>query len=123
MKVSGYQRLGLAEREEISRFLAAGSGIRDIAHILNRNPGTISREVNRAGTNRYTYRAMRSEKRARRNAAKRRGGKMKLGAHRKLWAYVCQKLLIRWSPEQIASRIIKDYPDNMVMRISPEAIY
>lgn len=123
MKVSSYKRLGLAEREEISRFLAADCGISYIARTLNRNPGTISREVNRAGTNRYTYRAMRSENRARRNAAKRRGGKMKLGAHRKLWAYVCEKLLVRWSPEQIASRIIKDYPDNTVMRISPEAIY
>lgn len=123
MKVPSYQRLGLAEREEISRFLAAGCGIRKIARILNRNPGTISREVNRAGTNRYSYRAMRSENRARRNAAKRRGGKMKLGAHRKLWVYVYEKLLIRWSPEQIASRIIKDYPDSTAMRISPEAIY
>lgn len=123
MKALGYQRLGLAEREEISRFLAAGYGIRDIARTLNRNPGTISREVTRAGMNRYTYRAMRSEKRARRNAAKRRSGKMKLGANSELWAYVREKLLIRWSPEQIASRIIKDYPANMVMRISPEAIY
>lgn len=120
---SKYRRLGLGEREEISRSLASGYTLRQIARILNRDPGTISREVNRAGMNRYTYRAVRSQNRARRNAAKRRRGKMKLGGQPELWAYVCEKLLGRWSPEQIASRIIIDYPDNEVMRISAETIY
>ncbi len=120
---AGYRRLDLAEREEISRSLAAGHGIRAIASDLNRSPSTISREINRAGMNRYSYRAARSQRRARRNAAKRRSGKLKLTANPELWAYVCEKLLIRWSPGQIASRIRKDYPDNELMRISSESIY
>lgn len=39
--------LTLAEREEISRSLAAGHSIRSIARLLNRAPSTVSREINR----------------------------------------------------------------------------
>src|SRR3954469_15890071 len=38
-------RLSLAEREEISRGLAAGLSVRAIAAVLGRAPSTISREV------------------------------------------------------------------------------
>lgn len=120
---ASYRRLDLAEREEISRSLASWCGIREIARKLNRSPSTISREVNCAWMNRYTYRAARSQRRAGRNSAKRRSGKLKLDANPKLWKYVREKLLVRWSPGQIARRIRKDYPDNKLMRISAEAIY
>ena len=39
--------LSLAEREEISRGLAAGRSIRTIAALLGRAPSTISREIGR----------------------------------------------------------------------------
>jgi len=123
MEQKTYRRLCLEEREEISRFLANGAGFREIGRKLGRSQGTISREVSRGGMNRYTYRALRSERRACRNASKRRGGKRRLKADKKLWHYVKQKLLVRWSPEQIESRIIKDYPDSASMRISSETIY
>ena len=42
-------RLSLAEREEISRGLAAGESIRTIAVTLGRAPSTVSREVNANG--------------------------------------------------------------------------
>lgn len=123
MEPEKYSRLCLEEREEISRFLSNGLGFREIGRKLGRSPCTISREVSRGRMNRYTYRALQSERRARRNAAKRRGGKRRLKSDRKLWCYVEQKLLIRWSPEQIESRIKKDYPDSATMRISSETIY
>src|ERR1700757_1196747 len=41
--------LSLAEREEISRGIAAGSTLRAIARGLNRAPSTISQEVRRHG--------------------------------------------------------------------------
>lgn len=118
-----YRRLDICEREEISRGLAAGKGIRFISHQLGRAPSTVSREVNRSGRGRDSYRAMLSQRRSQRNARKRRGGKRQLKANQSLWEYVCKKLLMRWSPEQIVRRMRKDYPDNMGMRISAEAIY
>jgi IS30 family transposase len=123
MEGRGYQRLGLHEREEISRYLAQGRSFREIARELSRHVSTISREVNQAGMNRYTYRAVRSERRARRNAGKRRRGRYKLRWNGRLWEYILGKLTLRWSPEQIAQALKKEYPDDHTMRISSEAIY
>ena len=41
--------LTLAEREEISRGLAAGHSLRAIASVLERSPSTVSRELKRNG--------------------------------------------------------------------------
>ena len=119
----GYWRLGLNEREEISRLLAQGRSFREIAKTISRDVSTISREVNRAGMNRNTYRAARSHRRAERNAGKRKRGKRKLGGNQRLWKYIRGKLELRWSPEQIAQSLRKEYPDERAMRISHEAIY
>jgi len=41
-----------------------------------------------------------------------------------LWKYILKKLRKKkWSPRQIAEELEKDYPLDMTMRISPEAIY
>src|SRR5258708_5826368 len=48
--------LRLEEREEISRGIAAGQSIRQIAHGLGRAPSTVSREIRRNGGSRH-YRA------------------------------------------------------------------
>jgi IS30 family transposase len=50
-------RLSLAEREEVSRGLAAGLSIRTIAAGLNRSPSTVCREV-KANGGRAKYRAL-----------------------------------------------------------------
>ena len=55
--------LVLAEREEISRGIAAGRSIRRIAASLGRSPSTISREVARHG-GRSSYRATEADARA-----------------------------------------------------------
>jgi len=118
-----YRRLTLREREEISRFLARGESINDIAKAISREVSTVSREINQAGMNKYTYRAERSDRRSKRNAGKRKRGKYKLRASRMLWEYVKNKLALLWSPEQIAQSLKKEYPDERNMRISHEAIY
>ena len=41
-----YKRLSFIEREEISRQLAYGNNIRNIANILKRTPSTVYREIN-----------------------------------------------------------------------------
>lgn len=55
--------LRVAEREEISRGLVAGSSFREIAKHLDRPPSTISREVGRNG-GREKYRATTADGRA-----------------------------------------------------------
>src|SRR3989338_5017574 len=114
-----YTRLSLAEREEISRELAAGSRLRAIARRLGRAPSTIGRELHRAERTRSTYRATRGQHVARRLAQRPR----KLVTHTRLQAYVHAQLTQRWSPEQIATRLQAEYPNDPTMRVSHETIY
>lgn len=118
-----YQRLTHEEREEISRQLAIGQSLREIAKNLGRSPSTISREVSKGSANRYIYRALRAQSRAYRNYKKRRGSKRKLAINIELQVYVHEKLRLKWSPEQIAHNLKKEYPLNENMRVSHEAIY
>ena len=118
-----YKRLSDLEREEISRLLSQKHSFRDIAKELKRNVSTISREIRAGSCNKYTYRAIKAQNRARRNAAKRKIGKHKLSGNQDLWAYIRKKLKKKWSPRQIAEELKKDYALDMTMRISPEAIY
>lgn len=118
-----YHRLSADEREEISRMLVSGCSLRVIARSLGRSISAISNEVSAGGCNRYLYRATRAQRRAERNARKRRRGKRKVLLLPRLRRYVHAKLRLRWSPEEIAARIVARYPDDMTMRISPETIY
>jgi len=88
-----------AEREEISRGLAAGSSLRQIARTLHRAPSTISHEVAR-NTRAQTYRAIRANEHAWDQA--RRPKLSRLARNRKLRYIVANKLALDWSPEQIA---------------------
>ena len=113
-------RLSLGEREELSRALLAGESFRQIAARLGRATSTISREV-AANGRREAYRAWSAEE----NAAKRsrRPKPMKLAEHPRLCREVERRLLDRWSPQQIAARLVCDYPDDLTMRVSHETIY
>lgn len=118
-----YKRLSDLEREEISRMLSQKCSFHDIAKTLNRDASTISREVKAGSCNRYTYRAIKAQNRAKRNLSKRKAGKYKLNDRLELLVYIKRKLKKKWSPRQIAEELKKDYPLDMTMRISPEAIY
>jgi len=60
-----YCRISLTEREEISRGLASGKSLTQIAGELLRSKSTLSREVNYSRKlNRLTYRAFNAHRRA-----------------------------------------------------------
>lgn len=112
--------LTLAEREEISRGLATGSSLRQIARALHRAPSTISREVAR-NTKSQSYRATRAEEHAWDQA--RRPKLSRLALNRKLRYIVASKLALDWSPEQIAGWLKRAYPDEVSLHVSHETIY
>jgi IS30 family transposase len=113
-------RLSLADREELSRGLVAGDSLRRIAARLGRATSTISREVAWNGP-RDGYRAWRAESTAARRA--RRPKPAKLATHPRLCREVERRLGEHWSPQQIAARLVRDYPDDLGMRVSHETIY
>ena len=113
-------RLSLAEREEISRGLAAGVSVRAIARSLGRAPSTVCREI-AANGGPLRYRACDADKRAVRKL--RRPKPAKLARCPRLREVVEAKLELRWSPQQIAAWLQVAYPDDLEMRVSHETIY
>src|SRR3989344_4818810 len=120
-----YRRLTNREREEISRGLAAGISQVEMARILNRHPSTISREIGRGSgrRSRSEYRAFSAGRKAMTRASSRRLGKSRLAKEARLRRYILTGLSREWSPKEIQERLEKEYPLDMTMRISHEAIY
>jgi IS30 family transposase len=112
--------LSLAEREMISRGIAAGAGVRALARELGRAPSTIARELARNG-GRTCYRATCADARA--WTAARRPKLCKLATQPRLCRVVARKLQANWAPEQIAGWLRRRYPADATMTISHEAIY
>ena len=112
--------LGMAEREEISRGVAAGESCRQIAARLERAPSTVSRELARNG-GRHRYRAQAADAAAFGRAQRPKPAKLVLQP--RLRAVVEAKLALRWSPQQIAGWLLLAYPQDPVMRVSHETIY
>lgn len=112
--------LTLLEREEISRGLARGMGIREIADLVGRSASTISREVSRnGGVSRY--RAADADLAAWDRA--RRPKRCRLAMHPRLRRLVATKLALDWSPQQIAGWLERRYPEDDTMHVSHETIY
>jgi IS30 family transposase len=112
--------LTLAEREEISRGLAAEHSIRMIAAGLGRAASTVSREVNAHG-GRHRYRAAKADRDAWARAA--RPKRCKLSTNSVLRDMVEEKLQRRWSPQQIAGWLKLTFPTSPEMQVSHETIY
>jgi IS30 family transposase len=112
--------LTLAEREDISRGIASGSSIREIAKGLQRPVSTVSREVSRHG-GRPLYRASEADLQAWESAL--RPKVCLLAIDEKLRTIVASKLILDWSPEQISAWLKVRYPRNESMRVSHETIY
>ena len=112
--------LTLAEREEISRAVAAGQSIYSIAASLGRAPSTIYREINRNG-DQECYRASQADQAAWDRAH--RPKTCKLVENRTLAHIVAGKLKMQWSPEQIAGWLKHTYPNDENYQVSHETIY
>jgi IS30 family transposase len=125
MHKTRYRRLTNREREEISRGLSAGMTQAGIARRLYRHPATISREIRRNTGSRAgsAYLAFSANRKAAVRASSRRSGKSRLAREARLRAYVLTGLRREWSPREIQERLKKEYPLDMTMRISHEAIY
>jgi IS30 family transposase len=113
-------RLSFEERVEIHRGVKRGDSIREIARGLGRAPSSVSREVNR-NRGRGSYHPGFAQHRARDEA--RRPKVFKLEAHPRLARWIAQRLVKRWSPDQIAGRLRRDHPNDPRWWVSPETIY
>jgi IS30 family transposase len=115
-----HKHLSAEERLFIELFLGQDKTIREVANALNRSHTSISRELRRNSTL-SGYRAVTAQKRA--ESRRKQPRHFRRQQYAPLVAYVDMKLRRDWSPEQIANRLCRDYPDDNCMRISPEAVY
>jgi IS30 family transposase len=112
--------LTFAEREDISRGIASGCSIREIARGLDRAASSVCREVARHG-GRPGYRAHDADHQAWVSAL--RPKRCLLGINRKLRDMVASKLILDWSPEPISGWLKNQYPNDESLRVSHETIY
>ena len=115
-----YKHLTKDERDLLSVLKSKGHKIREIARALDRDPGTISRELKRNAPPVHTryYLAHKAHDRARQRAvASRTHQRLKNDQIRK---HVKRKIKKGWSPELIAGRLKELHPE---LSISHEAIY
>ena len=113
--------LTFAEREEIALARARGETMRAIARRLRRSPSTISRELRRNADRCGGYRATTAHARAYERASRPKSAK--LATNLALRQIVQDDLARRFSPEQIAGRLRRRFPDDPEMWVSTETIY
>jgi len=115
-----YRHLSDAERETLSLGLAHGQSLRTMATVLGRAPSTLSREHTRNARG-QPYRACTAQTLATARAHQPRRPRKLLDPW--LWQYVRSHLAEGCSPEQIAGRLRREYPDDMRKHLSAETIY
>ena len=106
--------------EDISRGIASGSSLREIARGLDRAASSVCREVARHG-GRPTYRAQDADQQAWVSAL--RPKHCLLAENRRLRDIVASRLILDWSPEQISGWLKNQYPNDESLRVSHETIY
>ena len=121
MQKNVYTHMSVDERETLSLGLAQGRSLRTMATVLGRAPSTVSREHARNTTRGRPYRACAAQTLAATRARQPRRSRKLLDPW--LWQYVRTHLAQGCSPEQIAGRLRRAYPDDMRKRLSTETIY
>ena len=120
MRTRFYRHMSAEERETLSLGLAHGHSLRTMASVLGRAPCTVSRELARNAV-RGPYRACTAHTLASARARQPRRSRKLLNPW--LWQYVRTHLGQGCSPEQIAGRLRREYPDDMQKHLSTETIY
>jgi IS30 family transposase len=98
----------------------------EIARRIDRHRSTIGRELHRFKRHPSwpyyrQYMPDSADTLARERRARPRGARW--ARHRPLLAYVLRRLRQEWSPQQIAGRLLLDFPDDAQMRVSHQTIY
>jgi IS30 family transposase len=132
--------LSMAEREEIAVGWERGLNKAEIAQAIGRHASTVGRELDRNQTRRrpppfsctergrarpqhqqLLYRAGNAQAKAEQRARRPKPGKLAINLE--LHAEVQDRLIKRWSPEQIARTLRQDFPEQPEMQVSHETIY
>jgi transposase, IS30 family len=130
------RRLSIIEREQILAGITVEKSIRQIARELGRHPSTVLKELRKNMSHQQYRRRSRkgfpaqqpwnysphlAQLRADKKAS--RPKQAKLVINPRLRTEVEDRLKHKHSPEQIAQRLVTDFPDDAELRVSHETIY
>ncbi|MET4782801.1 IS30 family transposase [Glaciihabitans sp. UYNi722] len=113
--------LTFAEREDIAVRRAIGQSLRVIGAAVGRSASTISRELRRNNVPGSGYRATTAHALAYERASRPKPAKLHVNVE--LRAKVEKDFQKKYSPEQIAGRLKREFPGREEMWVSPETIY
>jgi IS30 family transposase len=118
----GYRRLALADRSLIhaARGLPEPLGVRSIARLLGVAPSTVSREIRAHRMPDGYYNADVAHHRAMIRRPRTRPRRLDDPALRR---EVMSRLNTKFSPQQVAGELRREFPDQMEMQVSHETIY
>ena len=97
-----YKHLSIEERSCIRKYYVDGLSYREIARLLGRNPSTISREFKRNRTHMYDVPTYYPHTAQRKYLLRRSYCHRGMFRSQEVIDYINEKLLLTWSPEQIA---------------------
>lgn len=117
--------LSAEDRVHIGRWLAEKLSYREIGRRLGRSASTIQREVKRNSSDGSGYRSRYIATAAQRQAfiRGRRPKPLKIQPGTELYSRVEEGLVNKLSPEQVAGRLKRDFPDRPELHVSHESIY
>ncbi len=116
-----HNKISSAERDKIAQLVSQKVGVREIARRLARSPSSISDELTRNSHKEAGYIAIHAQQLT--NERRMSAGKRCPLKNNKIYAYVLGKLLLGWSPEQIAGRLEKNHQKDSSWHIHHETIY
>lgn len=116
-----YTHLTREEREVISQMHFAGHSNAAIARKLGRAPSTIGRELTRNAATDGSYSACRAQQQA--ADRKRQRPRMRKMDDADINTYVRMRLTQRWSPDQIAGRLKREFAGDCQRQVSHQTIY
>ena len=120
-----YIHFTLEERKYLQQLLSEGYSFRRIAAILERSPSSISREVrrnkakykpHRKPDNQYWYNHWRAQNLYIRRRREHVRAGLQPGSEQ--WDYIVKNLQVFWTPEEIANRWNRDYPERKPLCVS-----
>ena len=120
-----YIHFTLEERKYLQQLLSEGYSFRKIAAILERSPSSISREVSRNKAkykphhkpdNQYWYNHWRAQNLYIRRRREHVRAALQPGSVQ--WDYIVKNLQVFWTPEEIANRWNRDYPERKPLCVS-----
>ena len=98
-----YNHLTIEERCCIREFYVKGKSYREIARLIGRNVSTVSREINRNRTHMYEIAKYYPHTAQKKYKYRRRFCHRGMFGDEEVVRYIEEKLLLTWSPEQIAN--------------------